>query len=36
MKMKATNQGQAGSSTRPYYATPKGTPAHGSSGQQSQ
>jgi hypothetical protein len=35
-KRKATNQGQAGSSTRPRYATPQGTPARGSSGQQTQ
>jgi hypothetical protein len=30
IKRKATNQGQARSSTRPRYATPQGTPAHGS------
>jgi hypothetical protein len=34
MKRKATNQGHAGSSTRPHYATPLGTPACGSPGQQ--
>jgi hypothetical protein len=32
-KRKATNQGQAGRSTRPRYSTPQGTPARGSSGQ---
>jgi hypothetical protein len=36
IKRKATNQGQARSSTRPRYATPQGTPAHGSPRQQSQ
>jgi hypothetical protein len=35
-KRKATNHGQAGSSTHPRYATPQGTPARGSSGQQTQ
>jgi hypothetical protein len=32
-KRKATNQGQAGSSTRPRYTAPQGTPARGSSRQ---
>jgi hypothetical protein len=36
MKRKATNQGQARISTRPHYTTPQGTPARGSSEQQSQ
>jgi hypothetical protein len=36
MKRKATNQGQAGSSTRPRYASPQGTLAHGSPIQHSQ
>jgi hypothetical protein len=35
-KRKATIQEQAGSSTRPRYATPQGAPARGSSGQQTQ
>jgi hypothetical protein len=35
-KRKATNQGHARSSTRPYYAAPQGTPARGSSEQQTQ
>jgi hypothetical protein len=35
-KRKATNQGQAGSSTRPRYSTPQSTPVRGSSGQQTQ
>jgi hypothetical protein len=35
MKRKATNQGQAGSSTRPRYASSQGTPIRGSPGQQS-
>jgi hypothetical protein len=35
-KRKATNQGQAGSSSRPRYTTPQSTPARGSSGQQTQ
>jgi hypothetical protein len=35
-KGKATNQGHVGSSTRPRYATPQGTPARGSPGQQPQ
>jgi hypothetical protein len=35
-KRKATNQGQAGSSTHPSYTTPQSTPARGSSGQQNQ
>jgi hypothetical protein len=34
MKSKATNQWQVGSSTHPRYATPQGTPAPGSPGQQ--
>jgi hypothetical protein len=35
-KRKATNQGQAGSSSRPHYTTPQSTPVCGSSGQQTQ
>jgi hypothetical protein len=35
-KRRATNQGQVGSSTCPHYATPQGTPAHDSFGQQTQ
>jgi hypothetical protein len=35
-KRRATNQGQAGSSSCPRYATPQSTPARGSSGQQTQ
>jgi hypothetical protein len=35
MKRKATNQGQAISSTRPCYAPSQGTPNHGSPRQQS-
>jgi hypothetical protein len=35
-KRKATNQGQAGSSSCPRYTTPQSTPACGSSGQQTQ
>ena len=35
-KRKATNQGQAGSSSHPRYSAPQGTPARGSSGQQTQ
>jgi hypothetical protein len=35
-KRKATNQGQAGSSSRPRYSAPQGIPASGSSGQQTQ
>jgi hypothetical protein len=35
-KRKATNQGHDGSSTRPRYAAPQGTPARGSSRQQTQ
>jgi hypothetical protein len=33
---RATNQGQAGSSSHPRYTTTQSTPAHGSSGQQTQ
>jgi hypothetical protein len=36
MNRKATNQGQAASSTRPRYASSQGTPAQGSLGQQPQ
>jgi hypothetical protein len=35
-KRRATNQGQTRSSTHPRYATPQGTPARGSSRQQTQ
>jgi hypothetical protein len=35
-KRRAANQGQAGSSSRPRYNTTPSTPAHGSSGQQTQ
>jgi hypothetical protein len=35
-KRRATNQGQARSSSRPRYTTPQSTPARGSSGQQTQ
>jgi hypothetical protein len=35
-KRKATNQGQARSSSRPHYTTPQSTPARGTSGQQTQ
>jgi hypothetical protein len=35
-KRRATNQGHAGSSTRPCYVAPQGTPVRGSSGQQTQ
>jgi hypothetical protein len=35
-KRKAANQGQDGSSSRPRYTTTQRTPAHGSSGQQTQ
>jgi hypothetical protein len=35
-KRRATNQGHAGSSSRPCYTTPQGTPARGSFGQQIQ
>jgi hypothetical protein len=35
-KRRATNQGHAGSSSRPRYTTTQSTPAHGSSGQQTQ
>jgi hypothetical protein len=35
-KRRATNQGQAGSSSRPCYTTTQSTPARGNSGQQTQ
>jgi hypothetical protein len=35
-KRRATNQGHAGSSSRPRYTTTQSTPARGSSGQQTQ
>jgi hypothetical protein len=35
-KRRATNQGHAGSSSRPRYATPQSTLARGDSGQQTQ
>jgi hypothetical protein len=35
-KRRATNQGQAGSSSRPRYTTTQSTPARGSFGQQTQ
>jgi hypothetical protein len=35
-KRRATNQGWAGSSSCPHYTAPQGTPARGSSGQQTQ